>query len=94
VHEDEGASEHGRVRADLYDTGHQISGVGQGVLQCTLSGRALTAIGIAEYPDDQPPREGWRHVRQLQRVYTCVEATCDPHWRPQVRRSGPLQPLP
>jgi hypothetical protein len=32
VHEREGASQHGRVRADIHNTGHQVPGVGQGVL--------------------------------------------------------------
>jgi len=68
VHEREGTSEHGRVRADLDDAGHRVPGIGEGVLQRALSRRALTALGLGEYPDDQPPREGWWHVRQLQCV--------------------------
>ena len=67
--------------------------IGQGVLQGALSGRALTASGLWEYPDDQPPREGWWHVRHSQRVDARVEAACDPYWRPQVCHIGSLQPL-
>src|SRR5262249_32813156 len=68
--------------------------VGQGVLQRALRRRTLTAIGIAEYPGNQPPREVWWHVRQLQRVDARVEATFTPYWWPQVCYIGPLQPLP
>src|SRR5262249_39712509 len=92
--ERESASGHGRVRADIDDAGHQVPGVGQGVLQRGLSRRALTAIGLAEYAGGQPPRERQRRVGQLQRVDAPDGATCDRYWGPEVRRLGLLQSRP